>query len=74
MFTPTEEERAEYRNVWVIAEMLGNRVQTVTHELLGAAVAEARRQKLLSEGHFTVDGTLLEAWAWLKSFRLKDVC
>ena len=41
-------------------------------ELLEAVVAEARRRKLLSEDHFTVDGTLLEAWASLKSFRPKD--
>ena len=27
---------------------------------------------LLSDEHFTVDGTLLEAWAGLKSFRRKD--
>jgi hypothetical protein len=27
---------------------------------------------LLSDEHFTVDGTLLEAWASLKSFRRKD--
>ncbi|MBL7166487.1 MAG: IS5 family transposase [Dehalococcoidales bacterium] len=44
----------------------------VAHEFLGAVVAEARRRKLLSEDHFTVDGTLLEAWASLKSFRPKD--
>ena len=41
-------------------------------ELLEAVVAEARRRKLLSEDHFTVDGTLLEAWVSLKSFRPKD--
>jgi len=32
---------------------------------------EARQRKLLSEDHFTVDGTLLEAWASLKSFSPK---
>ena len=30
-------------------------------------VAEAKRRGLLSAGHFTVDGTLLEAWASLKA-------
>ncbi len=40
--------------------------------LLGAVLEEARLRKLLSEDHFTVDGTLLEAWASLKSFRPKD--
>ena len=34
--------------------------------------AGARRQRLLSDEHFTVDGTLLEAWASQKSFRRKD--
>ena len=35
-------------------------------------VAEARRRRLLSADHFTVDGTLLEAWASLKSYRPRD--
>jgi transposase len=37
-----------------------------------AVVAQARPADLLSDEHFTVDGTLLEAWASLKSFRAKD--
>jgi transposase len=37
-----------------------------------AVVAQARTADLLSDEHFTVDGTLLEAWAGLKSFRKKD--
>lgn len=32
----------------------------------------ARREKLLSADHFTVDGTLIEAWASFKSFKRKD--
>jgi transposase len=44
----------------------------VAREFLGAVLAEARRRKLLSQDHFTVDGSLLEAWASLKSFRPKD--
>ena len=44
----------------------------VAHEFLGAVVAEARRRKLRSEDHFTVDGTLLASWASLKSFRPKE--
>ena len=44
----------------------------VAREFLTAVVAEARRRKLLSEDHFTVDGTLLEAWASLKSIHPKD--
>src|SRR2546422_8073077 len=37
-----------------------------------AVLAQARAAGLLSDEHFTVDGTLLEAWASLKSFRRKD--
>ena len=38
-----------------------------------AVVSEARRRKLLSDEHFTVDGTLIEAWAsTAKSLRRKD--
>lgn len=35
-------------------------------------VDEARRQDLISSDHFSVDGTLLEAWASLKSLRPRD--
>ncbi len=35
-------------------------------------VAQARAQGLLSDEHFTVDGTLIEAWASHKSVRPKD--
>jgi transposase len=34
--------------------------------------AQAEAAGLLSDEHFTVDGTLIEAWASLKSFRPKD--
>jgi len=44
----------------------------VAREFLAVVLEEARRRRLLSEDHFTVDGTLLEAWASLKSFRPKD--
>ena len=37
-----------------------------------AVLAEARQRDLLSDDHFTVDGTLLEAWASLKSVRPRD--
>ena len=43
----------------------GDIAQAFFHEVL----AEARGQDLLSREHFTVDGTLLEAWASQKSFR-----
>jgi transposase len=35
-------------------------------------VEQARAHKLLSDEHFTVDGTLIEAWAGHKSFKKKD--
>src|SRR6185503_13473957 len=35
-------------------------------------LAEARDRGLTSDEHFTVDGTLVEAWAGLKSFKPKD--
>ena len=44
----------------------------VAREFLVEIVAQARQQRLLSEEHFSVDGTLLEAWASLKSFRPRD--
>jgi transposase len=37
-----------------------------------AVLKQARRGDLLSDEHFTVDGTLLEAWAGQKSFRRID--
>src|SRR6266849_758554 len=38
-------------------------------EFLAQVVAQARAKGLTSDEHFTVDGTLVEAWASLKSFR-----
>jgi len=35
-------------------------------------VGVAKKQSLISKEHFTVDGTLIEAWASLKSFKKKD--
>ena len=44
----------------------------VTRAFFEAVRAEARRRHLLSSEHFTVDGTLLEAWASLKSLHPRD--
>ena len=41
----------------------------VAQEFLARVVAQARGKGLTSDEHFTVDGTLLEAWASLKSFQ-----
>jgi hypothetical protein len=47
-----------------------NRTRLLEHEVAGqffrAVVEQARRLRLLSDEHFTVDGTLIEAWASLK--------
>ena len=43
--------------------------QEVARRFLLQLVEEARRGDLLSDEHFTVDGTLLDAWASMKSFR-----
>jgi transposase len=44
----------------------------VAKEFLAQVVERARGARLMSDEHFTVDGTLLEAWASLKSFRPTD--
>jgi IS5 family transposase len=53
-----------------------NRARLLEHAVADAffaeVVAEAKRRHLLSSEHFTVDGTLLEAWASLKSYRPRD--
>ena len=53
-----------------------NRERLIRHEVaerfLAAIVEEAKGERLLSSEHFSVDGTLIESWASLKSFRPKD--
>jgi transposase len=44
----------------------------VAKEFLAQVVAQAGKKGLTSDEHFTVDGTLLEAWASVKSFQRKD--
>jgi IS5 family transposase len=44
----------------------------VAKQFLAQVVEQARAQNLTSDEHFTVDGTLLEAWASLKSFQPKE--
>jgi hypothetical protein len=41
-------------------------------EFLARVMAYVREQGRTSDEHFTMDGTLLEAWASLKSFQPKD--
>jgi len=53
-----------------------NRDRLIAHDVAGqffrAVVAQAKGAGLMSREHFTVDGTLIEAWASLKSFKKKD--
>lgn len=44
----------------------------IAEEFFAAVLSLARSQELLSDEHFTVDGTLVEGWASLKSFQPKD--
>jgi transposase len=44
----------------------------VAQSFFAEVLAQARRRGLLSTEHFTVDGTLIEAWASHKSFKRKD--
>jgi transposase len=44
----------------------------IAAKFLAAVLSQPRVTKLLSSEHFSVDGTLIEAWASMKSFRPKD--
>jgi transposase len=44
----------------------------IAAKFLAAVMAQPKVKRLLSSDHFSVDGTLLEAWASIKSFRRKD--
>ncbi len=46
--------------------------QDLAREFLARVTELARRHDLLSDEHFTVDGTLIQAWASHKSFKRKD--
>jgi transposase len=62
--------------VWVPTTFTKNRDRLlegdVAHAFFAAVLRQARERGLVSDEHFTVDGTLLEAWASQKSFRPKD--
>ena len=62
--------------VWVPTVYSKNRERLLDGDVAAAffdeVLAEAKDLDLLSDEHFTVDGTLLEAWAGQKSFRRKD--
>jgi transposase len=62
--------------VWDVTVFTKNRNRLlegdVAREFLCEVVRQARAKDLTSNEHFTVDGTLIEAWASLKSFQRKD--
>lgn len=62
--------------VWDVTVFTKNRDRLLRGEIaeafFQAVLEEAREEGLLSDEHFTVDGTLIEAWAGHKSFRPKD--
>jgi transposase len=62
-------------DVWNVTVFTKNRERLLQGEVAGEfferVLAPARQQGLLSDEHFTVDGTLIEAWANRKSFQPK---
>jgi transposase len=61
---------------WDHSSFTKNRDRLLKGEIAGkflrAILAQPRVKRLISSDHFSVDGTLIEAWASLKSFRRKD--
>src|SRR5438477_12439531 len=59
--------------VWDVTVFTKNRDRLLEAEVaeafFAAVLAQARQRDLLSDEHFTVDGTLIEAWAGQKSFK-----
>lgn len=62
--------------VWDATSFTRNRQRLIDADagraLMSAILGQAREKKLLSDEHFSVDGTLIEAWASQKSFQRKD--
>jgi transposase len=62
--------------VWVPTVFTKNRDRLLAGDVAQAffdrVLSQAREKHLLSNEHFTVDGTLIEAWASHKSYRPKD--
>jgi transposase len=62
--------------VWDVTVFTKNRERliwgAVSQRLLESVLVEAREHHLLSEEHFTVDGTLIQAWAAARSFKEKS--
>jgi Transposase domain (DUF772) len=62
--------------VWDVTVFTKNRDRLLEGEIavkfLRAVLAQPEVKTLLSDEHFSVDGTLIQAWASMKSFRPKD--
>jgi transposase len=60
--------------VWEHSVFSKNRDRLLTSDVAQRFFAEVNKQakKFMSDEHFTVDGTLIQAWASQKSFRSKD--
>jgi transposase len=61
---------------WEHTTFSRNRERLLKHDVAAkffyAVVEQAKQRRLTSSEHFTVDGTLIEAWASLKSFKKRD--
>src|SRR5437773_965513 len=62
--------------VWDVTVFTKNRERLIAGDIaaqfMAAVLNQERVKTLLSDDHFSVDGTLIEAWASMKSFRPKD--
>jgi len=63
-------------SVWDVTVFSKNRERLLAGDIaeafFQAVLQQARERNVLSDEHFTVDGTLLEAWASVKSYQRKD--
>jgi transposase len=63
-------------SIWDVTVFTKNRERLLEGDIaevfFQAVLTQARERSLLSDEHFTVDGTLLEAWASVKSYPRKD--
>src|ERR1700739_1412985 len=63
--------------IWDVTVFTKNRERLVEGEIaskfMAAVLSRPRVKELLSSEHFSVDGTLIEAWASMKSFRPKSL-
>src|ERR1700723_4584943 len=62
--------------IWDVTVFTKNRERLLDGDIaeafFQAVLQQARERNLLSDEHFTVGGTLLEAWASVKSYQRKD--